>query len=101
MTAINPVLKNAGAALRRARRLQYLPHDEAARLLNITEKQLREYEYGYVEIPRNILELLLSSGFAMLRSRYIHNQYQEFARKLRTLGALEEISKKYPVPDDN
>lgn len=101
MTTINPVSQNLGAALRRARRLQYLPHDEAARLLKITESALAEYENGYADIPRNILELLLSQGFAMIRSRYIHTQYMEFAKKLRELGALEEISKTYPIPDND
>lgn len=101
MTTINPVSQNLGAALRRARRLQYLPHDEAARLLKITTTQLAAYENGYAEIPKNILELLFSQGFAMIRSRYIHTQYMEFAKKLQELGVLTEMSKNYPIPDNN
>lgn len=100
MTKVNPISKNIGAALHRARDLEYLPHYEVARMLNIPEELLCKYENGYTEIPKNILELLFSQGLAMIRARYIHNNYMEFAKKLREQGLLYEITKKYPMSDN-
>ncbi len=89
MKRINKIDETAGrlgAALRKARWVCRIPHDEAAILLHVMPNDLHEYERGVTEIPQDILERIFLLGYRMMRFRTLEDKYRlqrKFYRKLK------------------
>ena len=94
MVALNQTSYNIRIAMRQARVSTYIPRAELALMLRISEPDLTRFETGATQVPLEIMQLLFSNAYTMLRARYINNRYREHAKRLRELGALG-------IPDDN
>lgn len=89
MQQIKPIDETArrmGIAMRNVRAVIHLSTDEASRLLRIMPNDLMEYERGVTPIPKEILEYIFTTGYQMMRFRYLEDRYRaqrRFFRKLK------------------
>jgi len=89
MKQLDETAGRLGIAMRNARRICYIPHDEVAYLLHITPKELAEYEQGIVKIPFDILERILIYGYRTMHARVLEGTYRKKRFVFNKLQKLE------------
>lgn len=74
--------KTIAVAMRYARRRNYASCAEIAQLLRISQQELSSYEQGTKEIPLNILEMIFTLGYTLMRTRHVQYEYWRMRRKM-------------------
>ncbi len=73
---IDATAARLGFAMREARHVCHIPHDDAAELLHIMPNDLHEYERGVTEVPIDILQRVFILGYKMMQVRIINRRYR-------------------------
>ncbi len=71
--------RHIGGILRRARGSVYCTNTDAAKLMNITEHQLAQYETGNAVITAEQLHQLFAMGFLMMRARQLQKDFNKLS----------------------
>lgn len=86
----SPGLRQAMIA---SRRRLFFTRSDVARTLHISEKELLSYENGTVDIPREMMQMIISMGYLMLRARNIQHEYTRAMHFIRSENLMYAMPK--------
>ena len=76
-----------------SRRRLFFATADVANALHISEKELSSYEKGTADIPREMMQMIISMGYLMLRARNIQHEYTRAMHFIRSENLMYAMPK--------